>query len=70
MKERIKQFYEEHKEACIIGAATLAVSLVVAKKIRDNKYTTADQWVRDDGDHIITVFKRNGKTTTFLRPAA
>jgi len=61
MIERLKQFYEEHKTAVVVGAAGIAVAVLVTMRKHDGeKIASADIWQRADGMQLISVTKRNG----------
>lgn len=72
MNERIKQFYEDHKEAILVGAVVGVVTgMILIKKNDGNKITSAALWTsNDDGKAFIRVTQKNGNYKGFLMEKA
>lgn len=66
MKERIREFYEDHKTAIVLGSASLAVAaLVTYRKMREPEVADATLWQGTNGDFLIKVSTSNGKNAFF-----
>jgi hypothetical protein len=76
MKEKIQKFWEEHKEALLVGGV-LSVLTAVAVAVATKEHNVADgrrivgvnQWDHPTGKKCITVYTRSGRTETWFKKA-
>lgn len=69
MKERIKQFYQEHPDGCHAVASGLAIlgSIFALRQAHGMKIDRAGLWHSDEGAQLITIRLKNGSTRTFSK---
>ena len=69
MKERIKRFYQNHKDGCdtaIVGFAALG-ALFAVHQARGYRIDKVGHWHNDEGAQAIIVRLKNGDTQTFTK---
>lgn len=65
---RIKRFYEEHKEQIVITAAVVAgVALITTRKRGKIDVDYVDLWHNRKGDQLIGVRLTNGTERNFIQ---
>lgn len=79
MKERIKQFYQDHEEAIICTSVTIVGTFVGALIMRRNfnkvldkvvdggVITTVEPLIRGDGVPVMLAHAKNGRTFYFSK---
>lgn len=66
MKDRIVQFYQDHKTGIVMGSVGVAVAaLVTTRNTRKPKIASADLWQDPNGNYLVQVKTKNGNSAFF-----